>query len=60
MYYLVSDLRDPPPSTYEVEAVLDILRMPHGHYRPGEDAKVVLERIREMLTAAERRPAVQP
>lgn len=60
LHYLVSDLRDPPPTMYEVEAVLDILRMPHVQYRPGEDAKMVLDRIREMLTAAEQRPTFNP
>lgn len=54
LHYIVSDLLDPPPTMGEVEAVLDILRMPHVQYRPGESSAVVLARIREMLATAER------
>ncbi len=61
LHYIVSDLMDPPPTMPEVEAILEILRMPHVRYRPGEPSAAVLDRIREMLTRAERpKPTFNP
>ncbi|MFC9871753.1 hypothetical protein [Nocardia salmonicida] len=45
-----------PPSLRDVRAVLDILAMPHVGFTPGESSAAVLNRMRDMLEAAESPP----
>ncbi len=45
-----------PPSLADVRTALEILRMPHLGYRPGESSTVVLDRMRDMLDQAETPP----
>lgn len=49
---LVAEVAD-PPSLRDVKNALAILAMPHVAYRPGESSAVVLDRMRDMLAAAE-------
>lgn len=46
-----------PPSLTDVRTALEILRMPHLDYRPGESSAAVLSRMRELLDRAENPPA---
>ncbi|MEV0769585.1 hypothetical protein [Nocardia salmonicida] len=45
-----------PPSLRDVRGVLDILAMLHVGFTPGESSAAVLNRLRDMLTAAKNPP----
>jgi hypothetical protein len=47
-----------PPSLHDVRSALDILRMEHVGYTPGEPSTAVLDRMREMLQRAANPPSV--
>ncbi|MEV4155385.1 hypothetical protein AB0J48_20380 [Nocardia salmonicida] len=54
---LVAEMSDPPSLT-DVRSALEILRMPHLKFQPGESSAAVLDRMRALLDRAENPPAV--
>lgn len=54
LFYILEAELDPPPTMDEIQDILAILRMPHLRYQPGESSDAVLDRMRQILTRAEK------
>ncbi|MFD3594351.1 hypothetical protein ACFWU5_16630 [Nocardia sp. NPDC058640] len=52
---LVAEMSE-PPGLHDVRSALEILRMPHVEFRPGESSVAVLGRMRTMLDRARNPP----